>query len=72
MGWSASDRLQDQNADQRVSQRAWVTIIAMIISSICCLVAALVFHHPMLLVGLSLIWGIAVIRRFRAVLHHHQ
>jgi MFS family permease len=58
---AASDRLQDQSAEERVSQRAWVTIIAMIISSICCLVAALVFHHPMLLVGLSLIWGIAVI-----------
>ncbi len=58
---AASDRLQDQSADQRVSQRAWVTIIAMIVSSICCLVAAAVFHHPMLLVGLSLIWGIAVI-----------
>jgi MFS family permease len=58
---AASDRLQDQSSEERVSQRAWVTIIAMVISSICCLVAALVFHHPMLLVGLSLIWGIAVI-----------
>ena len=58
---AASDRLQDQSAEERVSQRAWVTIIAMVISSICCLVAALLFHHPMLLVGLSLIWGIAVI-----------
>ncbi len=58
---AASDRLQDQSAEERVSQRAWVTIIAMVISSICCLVAALVFHHPMLLVVLSLIWGIAVI-----------
>jgi MFS family permease len=58
---AASDRLQDQSAEQRVSQRAWVTIIAMAISSVCCIVAALVFHHPMLLVALSLIWGVAVI-----------
>ena len=58
---AASDRLQDQNAEQRVSQRAWVTIIAMAISSICCLIAAAVFHHPTLLVALSLIWGVAVI-----------
>src|SRR5450432_642642 len=57
----ASDRLQDQSAEERVSQRAWVTIIAMIVSSICCVLAALVFHHPMLLVALSLVWGIAVI-----------
>src|SRR6478672_6289475 len=58
---AASDRLQDQSADQRVSQRAWVTIIAMTVSSICCLIAALIFHHPMLLVALSLLWGVAVI-----------
>jgi MFS family permease len=57
----ASDRLQDQSAEKRVSQRAWVTIIAMIVSAICCLVAAVVFHYPTVLVVLSLIWGIAVI-----------
>lgn len=58
---SASDRLQDQSESQRVSQRAWVTIIAMAASAACCVVAALVFHHPMILVGLSMVWGIAVI-----------
>ncbi len=58
---AASDRLQDQAPSARVAQRARVTIIAMAISSICCVVAALVFHQPVLLVALSLIWGIAVI-----------
>ncbi|MBZ5533128.1 MAG: MFS transporter [Acidobacteriia bacterium] len=58
---AASDRLQDQSESQRVSQRAWVTIIAMAASAACCVVAALVFRHPLVLVGLSLVWGIAVI-----------
>ncbi|HEU5413474.1 MAG TPA: MFS transporter, partial [Candidatus Angelobacter sp.] len=58
---AASDKLQDEAASARVAQRARVTIIAMAVSSACCVVAALVFHHPMLLLGLSLIWGIAVI-----------
>lgn len=57
----ASDKLQDETASARVAQRAGVTMIAMAVSSACCVVAALVFHHPMLLLGLSLIWGIAVI-----------
>ncbi|HKT50703.1 MAG TPA: MFS transporter [Candidatus Angelobacter sp.] len=57
----ASDKLQDEAASVRVAQRARVTMIAMAVSSVCCLVAALVFHHPMMLLGLSLIWGIAVI-----------
>jgi MFS family permease len=58
---SASDKLQDQNTDIRVAQRARVTIIAMAISSACCVVAALVLHRPAILIPLSLIWGIAVI-----------
>lgn len=58
---AASDRLQDQSESVRVGQRAKVTMIAMAISAACCLVAALVFHRPMLLVALSLVWGIAVI-----------
>ncbi len=57
----ASDRLQDQAESARVSQRARVTIIAMAASATCCVLAALVFHHPLLLVPLSLLWGIAVI-----------
>ena len=58
---AASDRLQDQAASVRVAQRARVTIIAMAISSVCCVLAALVLHRPMILIPLSLIWGIAVI-----------
>ena len=57
----ASDRLQDQSESQRVSQRARVTIIAMAASAACCVLAALVFHQPWLLVPLSMVWGIAVI-----------
>lgn len=58
---AASDKLQDQAASVRVAQRARVTIIAMAISSVCCVLAALVLHRPMILIPLSLIWGIAVI-----------
>jgi MFS family permease len=58
---AASDRLQDQAASVRVAQRARVTIIAMAISSVCCVLAALVLHRPIILIPLSLIWGIAVI-----------
>lgn len=58
---AASDRLQDQAASLRVAQRARVTIIAMGISSACCVLAALALYRPLLLVPLSLIWGIAVI-----------
>ncbi|HEY7403903.1 MAG TPA: MFS transporter [Candidatus Angelobacter sp.] len=58
---AASDRLQDQVASMRVAQRARVTIIAMAISSVCCVLAALVLHRPALLVPLAMIWGIAVI-----------
>lgn len=57
----ASDKLQDQAASVRVAQRARVTMIAMAISSACCVLAALVWHKPALLIPLSLIWGIAVI-----------
>jgi MFS family permease len=58
---AASDKLQDQATPVRVAQRARVTIIAMAISSLCCVLAALVLHRPMILIPLSLIWGIAVI-----------
>ncbi len=58
---AASDKLQDELASARVAQRARVTIIAMAVSSACCVVAALVFHRPLLLLLISLIWGIAVI-----------
>src|ERR1700761_1625712 len=57
----ASDKLQDQAANMRVAQRARVTIIAMAVSSVCCVGAALALHQPAILIPLSLIWGIAII-----------
>ena len=57
----ASDKLQDRSAAERVGQRARVTMIAMAVSAACCVGAALVFHHPVVLLLLSLVWGIAVI-----------
>src|SRR5215469_10427376 len=57
----ASDRLQDQAESVRVGQRAWVTIVAMAVSAACCVLGSLAFHQPLLLLLLSVIWGIAVI-----------
>src|SRR5215469_6167319 len=57
----ASDRMQDSADSTRVGQRARVTIIAMAASAACCILAALTFHRPLLLVIVSLIWGIAII-----------
>jgi MFS family permease len=58
---AASDRMQDSKDTQRVGQRARVTMIAMAVSAACCVLAAVVFHRPVLLVMVTLIWGIAVI-----------
>lgn len=58
---SASDRLQNSADQDRIAQRARVTIIAMSVSAACCIVAALVFHAPILLLLVALVWGIAVI-----------
>jgi MFS family permease len=57
----ASDRLQDSADSARVAQRARVTMIAMAASAACCLLAASAFHHPALLVAVTMIWGIAII-----------
>ena len=58
---AASDRLQNSDESARIAQRARVTIISMAVSSACCVIAALVFHSPWLLILVSLVWGIAVI-----------
>ncbi len=42
-------------------RRARVTIVAMAVSGACCLLAAAVFQHFLLLVAVALIWGIAVV-----------
>jgi MFS family permease len=57
----ASDHLQDRAEAERVGQRARVTIIAMAASAACCVLAALAFRHPAILLLVSLVWGIAVI-----------
>src|SRR5205807_6996291 len=56
-----SDRLQTATEASRIGQRAKVTIIAMAVSAVCCVLAALVFHHPLLLLLIAVVWGIAVI-----------
>lgn len=58
---AASDRLQDHSPAARVSQRARVTIIAMAVSSACCVAGAFAFRQPILLLAISMVWGIAVI-----------
>ncbi|HEY6249483.1 MAG TPA: MFS transporter [Candidatus Angelobacter sp.] len=58
---AASDSLQHSLDAAKIAQRARVTIIAMSVSAACCVVAALVFHSPVLLLLVALIWGIAVI-----------
>src|SRR5437016_4019560 len=71
----ASDRLQpgasaradvasagtEYSIAARTAQRAKVTIIAMAVSALCCVAAALVFHRPVLLLLVGVVWGIAVI-----------
>ena len=58
---SASDRLQTATESQKIAQRAKVTIIAMAVSAACCVLGALVFHQPVLLLLVALVWGIAII-----------
>src|SRR5215813_1939833 len=58
---AASDRLQNSLDALRIAQRARVTVIAMAVSSACCILAALVFQFPALLLIVALVWGIAVI-----------
>jgi len=58
---AASDRLQDYSSAARIGQRAKVTVVAMSVSALCCVLAAAVFHHPVVLVLLALVWGISII-----------
>ena len=58
---AASDRLQHSADSIRIAQRAKVTMAAMAVSATCCVVAALVFHRPVWLVAVAIVWGIAVI-----------
>ncbi|MCU1283800.1 MAG: transporter [Acidobacteriales bacterium] len=45
----------------RVRQRSRVTIIAMGVSGICCLLTAALFRHFYIVVAISIIWGISVV-----------
>ena len=58
---AASDKLQSSADSVRIAQRARVTVIAMMVSAACCVIGAFVFHRPVLLVALAMVWGIAVI-----------
>ena len=58
---AASDRLQHKSARERIGQRARVTVIAMSVSALCCVLAAVVFGRPVLLLLLALVWGISII-----------
>ena len=58
---AASDRLQLAAESARIAQRAKVTMIAMAASAACCLLAAVVFHSPVRLLLVAVVWGIAVI-----------
>ena len=59
----AADRLGSRFSvpAQRTAGRARVTVIAMAASGACCVAVALAFRHPALLVGIAMIWGIAII-----------
>jgi MFS family permease len=58
---TALDGTAGKSDFERISQRARVTIIAMSASAACCVAAALVFHSPLGLLLVALLWGIAVI-----------
>lgn len=59
-GW-ASDAGKTTSEGQRVARRSRVTIVAMVASAACCLLAAVVFQYFWVLVAVCLVWGIAVI-----------
>lgn len=50
-----------KSLEDRIARRARVTIIAMAVSGVCCLLAALVFQHFWLLLIVAVVWGIAVV-----------
>ena len=59
-GWAA-DAGAAASLEARVARRARVTIIAMAVSGVCCLLAAVFFQHFWLLVIICLVWGAAVV-----------
>ncbi len=47
--------------DARVRSRAAVSITAMVVSGCCCVAAAFAFQHYVLLVAISLVWGVSIV-----------
>jgi len=59
-----SDRNQQRVHDSAildVRARARVTVVAMVASGTCCVLAAIFFHHFWLLAVISLVWGVSVV-----------
>jgi len=50
-----------QSLEDRTARRARVTIVAMTVSGVCCLLVAAVFHNYWLLLAVSIVWGVAVV-----------
>lgn len=56
---AASDRAG--HGQDAVRQRAWVTMVAMAVSGLCCVAMALLFRNLWAVMAISLIWGVSVI-----------
>ena len=56
-----SDQASHEDANARIAQRAKVTIWSMAVSGTCCLLMALAFGRTLLVLLISLVWGIAVV-----------
>ncbi len=59
-GW-ASDRAQGGAPTERIRCRSRVTVWAMAVSGLCCVLAAFAMHHFPLLVAIAIVWGVAVV-----------
>ncbi len=55
------DRTLGQNNSSRIAARARVTIICMVASGACCLMAAGLVQHFAALAAVSMIWGVAIV-----------
>lgn len=54
-------RVADRATGNTLQQRARVTIYAMAVSGLCCLLAALFFRNTPVLIAISIVWGISVV-----------
>jgi MFS family permease len=58
---AASDKAKSATHEAAVQQRSWVTIISMVASGACCILAGIFFRNFPALVIISLVWGVSVI-----------